>query len=123
MQIDFTGRIALVTGGTRGIGAAIVQALASAGAQVIATGSSAESIAKLAPATRVELAAVDLADPEATERFATGLVNRRLDILVNNAGINKIARFEEIDLADWDRIQRVNVRAPTVLCRAVVAGM
>ena len=123
MLIDFTGRTALVTGGTRGIGAAIVQALANAGARVIATGSSAETIAKLAPSTNVELAAVDLADPDATERFAAGLVERKLDVLVNNAGINKIARFEEIDLADWDRIQRVNVRAPTVLCRGVVAGM
>ena len=123
MLIDFTGRRALVTGGTRGIGAAIARTLAAAGAKVVATGSSAESLRACAAVDNVELEAIDLADATATERYADDLAGRGFDVLVNNAGINKLAIAGEIDLADWDRIQAVNVRAPTVLCRALVRGM
>ena len=123
MQIDFTGRHALVTGGTRGIGAAIARTLAAAGARVVATGSSADSVARAGAVPGVELVAVDLADAAATEAFAARMAERDFDILVNNAGINKIALAGDLALADWDRIQAVNVRAPLVLCRALVRGM
>jgi 3-oxoacyl-[acyl-carrier protein] reductase len=123
MNIDFVGRRALVTGGTRGIGLAIVRTLASAGARVVATGSSEGSIATCEPIDGVELAAIDLADVAATERFAAASAGGDFDILVNNAGINKLGLAGELDVADWDRIQTVNVRAPMVLCRALVCGM
>lgn len=125
MQIDLSGRRALVTGGTRGIGAAIARSLAAAGARVVATGSSAESLARAAVGEPpgVELRAVDLADAAATEAFAGAMAELGFDVLVNNAGINKIALAGDLALADWDRIQAVNVRAPMVLCRALVRGM
>lgn len=66
---------------------------------------------------------VDLADDKATEAFANELTERHVDILVNNAGINVIAPFAKVVPSDFDRIQRVNVRAPFLLCRAVVPGM
>jgi 3-oxoacyl-[acyl-carrier protein] reductase len=125
VQIDLSGRRALVTGGTRGIGAAIVRSLAAAGARVVATGSSAESVARARESGSggVELRAVDLADAAATEAFAAEMAAGGFDVLVNNAGINKIALAGELSLADWDRIQAVNVRAPMVLCRALIRGM
>jgi NAD(P)-dependent dehydrogenase (short-subunit alcohol dehydrogenase family) len=113
------GRRALVTGGTRGIGAAIAERLAAEGAEVVVTGTRDDGSG---PAG-CEYRAVDFADLAATEQFASEAAKLALDILVNNAGVNKISPFAEIDPADFDRIQRVNVRAPFLLCRAVVPGM
>jgi 3-oxoacyl-[acyl-carrier protein] reductase len=69
------------------------------------------------------LRAVDFADRSATEAFAAEVAELPFDVLVNNAGINAIAPFDRIDLADFDRIQQVNLRAPLLLCRAVVPRM
>src|SRR6266446_6923326 len=66
---------------------------------------------------------VELADDAAVGAFAEELGGLEVDVLVNNAGTNRIAPFAEIDPDDFDRIQRVNVRAPFLLCRAVVSGM
>jgi 3-oxoacyl-[acyl-carrier protein] reductase len=66
---------------------------------------------------------VDFADAEATEQFAGEIAGEGVTVLVNNAGINTIDLFEEIDPADFDRIQQVNVRAPLLLCQAVLPEM
>jgi NAD(P)-dependent dehydrogenase (short-subunit alcohol dehydrogenase family) len=113
------GRRALVTGGTRGIGAAIAERLTTDGAEVIVTGTHLDGSAP----NGCDFRAVDFADDEATAAFAEDVTDLNLGILVNNAGINKIAPFEEIDPSDFDRIQRVNVRAPFLLCRAVLPSM
>ncbi len=122
MKVDLAGRRALVTGGTRGIGAAIVRLIAASGAQVVATASCLESSASWTTAG-VQWEVIDFADVRKTELFAKAMAAREFDILVNNAGINRIAPVASIDMADWDQIQAVNVRAPTVLCRALVGGM
>lgn len=128
MQIDFRKRLTLVTGGTRGIGAAVVQQLVDSGARVIATGKSAEVIGRLqAGANRSEhpirYERVDFSDDHDAESFASRMAAEPVDVLINNAGINKIALTGEVDLADWDRIQRVNVRAALLLSRALAPKM
>jgi 3-oxoacyl-[acyl-carrier protein] reductase len=119
MSNPLAGRRALVTGGTRGIGAAIAKRLRDSGANVTVTGTSSTG----EPPPGCELRAVDFTDGLATEGFAEEISGWDVTILVNNAGINVIDRFEEIDPADFDRIQQVNVRAPLLLCQAVLPGM
>jgi NAD(P)-dependent dehydrogenase (short-subunit alcohol dehydrogenase family) len=110
------GRRALVTGATRGIGEAIAARLAADGAEVTATGTRPDGSAP----EGCSYVAVDFSERAATEEFAREL---DYDIVVNNAGINKIAPFAEVDPADFDRIQEVNVRAPMLLCQAAVPFM
>lgn len=67
--------------------------------------------------------AVDFTDREATEAFVRDVSTWDVDILVNNAGINKIAPFDAVTPGDFDRIQLVNVRAPFLLCGALIPIM
>lgn len=112
-------RTALVTGGTRGIGASIAERMVRDGARVTVTGTRADA----SRPAGVEYHAIDFADRRAVDVFATEIASWQIDILVNNAGINAIAPFGEIDPFDFDRIQDVNVRAPMILCRSVLPGM
>ena len=126
MKIDFSGREALVTGGTRGIGAEIAKALRDAGALVTVTGRTEAGFKDLTDkigAERLKFSAVDFSDAAATEKWAGQLANQNFSIVVNNAGINKIDLLHEIDQKDWDRVQLVNVRAPMLICKAVAQSM
>jgi NAD(P)-dependent dehydrogenase (short-subunit alcohol dehydrogenase family) len=113
------GRKALVTGGTRGIGAAIAARLVAEGADVTVTG----TVLGGAGPEGTAYCAVDFSDVEATERFVAEVSESGFDILINNAGINKIGPFAEIAPQDFDRIQLINVRAPFRLCQAVIPHM
>lgn len=114
-----SGRLAVVTGATRGIGRAVALRLLADGARVLATGRSPDGAAP----EGCDYAAVDFADPAATAAFAETLAERAPDILINNAGINKVAPFADIDPDDFLRIQQVNVVAPFMLARAVLPAM
>ncbi len=111
------GRRALVTGGTRGIGRAIAELLASEGADVTITGREGSAVAN------VSFRKVDFSDRPTAETFANVISTERWDILVNCAGINRIAAFADIKTSDFDEILEVNVRSPMLLCRAVIGGM
>ena len=119
MTARFSGRRALVTGGTRGIGLAIARRLQAEGADVTITG---VRVTGAAP-PGCSYIAVDFTDVAATERLCDRLRDEPVDILINNAGINRISPFGEIDPADFRRIQLVNVHAPFLMSRAVVPGM
>jgi 2-dehydro-3-deoxy-D-gluconate 5-dehydrogenase len=112
-MFDISGKSALITGGTSGIGAAIANRLFAAGCRVVAAGLPQEkSTAKLD--RRIEIAGLDVSDTESLRRLITGL--DRLDILVNGAGI--IRRSAEFDLATFERVIDVNLTGTMRLCVA-----
>ncbi len=131
MRIDLSGRTALVTGASRGIGRAIARALAEAGADVLinyarsatAAQELAAEIASLG--RRAEAVAADVADPAAVEAMFERLAATwgSLDILVNNAGVIRDNLVGGMDVADWDRVQSVNLRGAFLCTRAAAALM
>ena len=110
---------AVVTGATRGIGYAIAERLLKDGIEVIATGTS-EDVDYPNGASYYP---VDFLDDSRVEAFVEYLKQQKIDILVNNAGINKIDEFANIDIDDFDRILKVNLRTPFLLCQAVIPHM
>jgi NAD(P)-dependent dehydrogenase (short-subunit alcohol dehydrogenase family) len=125
------GRVALITGGNRGLGFAMAQALAEAGAKVVVTSRqeerAMESAAAIAGATgqRTLGLRVDVNDTEQIETMIQSVVNEfgRIDILVNNAGINIRKPVEELDEASWDLVQDTNLKAPFLCSRAAARYM
>lgn len=120
-------RIALVTGGTSGIGLAVSRALAQAGWWVEAVGldDPGELAPELAEAGTGRVVACDLTDDGAPQRVVAALVSLhgRIDLLVNCAGVHALATIEESTPELIDRILGLNLRAAMLLCRAVVPVM
>ena len=115
-----SGRTAIVTGASRGIGQAIASALTGAGAAVIGTRTGGSEAGDEAC---VRYLVADFSSLKGIAGCAAEVTTLGPDILVNNAGINAIAPFAEIDPADFLRIQQVNVFAPFMLCRAALPPM
>ena len=126
------GRRALVTGGAKGLGKVIAMALAQAGADVAVasrTLSECQSAAdEIAGATRRNIHAIAADVSRSAEvagmmAAAQGALGGPLDILVNNAGINVRAPATQMKETDWDAIVDVNLKAPFLCSREVIAGM
>ncbi|MFY4722279.1 SDR family NAD(P)-dependent oxidoreductase [Streptomyces sp. LaBMicrA B280] len=128
MQIDLSGRTALVTGSTQGIGLAIATGLARAGARVVVNGRDEERVADAVRTVRADSGSEDVtgaAGDLATERGAADVLRAvpAPDILVNNLGIFGSAAPLEIDDAEWRRYFEVNVLSAVRLIRACLPGM
>ncbi len=128
--MDFSGKKVLVTGGTRGIGRATVEAFLRAGATVAVNGSSEASVGKalagLDAGNRVVGAPGDLGRVAECRRVVEGAVAALggLDVLVNNAGVGRPGkRFEETDEADWDETINLNLRAVFFCTRYAVPAL
>ncbi len=129
--MTLSGRVALVTGGSRGIGAEIVMALARAGADVAFTWRRSEDRAREVAGRARELGvgafAVCACEGERADvRKAVAEIEESLgsiDILVNNAAISQEKPFSEIDDADWDLMLGTNLRGPFIWCQELMPGM
>lgn len=126
---DLTGRLAIVTGARRGIGFAMAEALAQAGADIIgvsatleASGSAIER-AVTSHGRRFEAIACDFADVDAVAALGERLAVRPVDILVNNAGTIERAPAAEHPIELWDRVIQVNLSSQFVLSQAVGRSM
>jgi 3-oxoacyl-[acyl-carrier protein] reductase len=127
--MDLSGRIALVTGASRGIGRAIAVMLAERGAHVVAAsrGENAKPVADeiMAAGRAGEWIALDVTEPEGCERAVAGVLQRhgRIDILVNNAGITKDQLMLRMKRGDWDAVLGTNLTAAFVLTQAALKPM
>ena len=128
MKIDLTGKTALVTGSTSGIGHAIARGLAGAGAEVVVNGrtqakvdAAAAAIAKAVPGAKVRGIAADVSTAAGCKALAAA--QPEVDILINNAGIFEPKGFLDIPDSDWSRFFEVNVMSGVRLSRAYLPRM
>jgi 3-oxoacyl-[acyl-carrier protein] reductase len=125
-MFDLSGRIALVTGASGGIGEAIARQLHAQGATLVLAGRRAEALSALAAALgeRVRVEVAELAEPEAAERLiASADSDGGLDVLINNAGLTRDNLALRMKDEDWQTVLEVNLTAVFRLIRAALRGM
>lgn len=121
------GRVAIITGGSRGLGKEMARALADAGARVVVCSRDAAAVEAVAE----ELSATfgrpcrgyrcDVTDPAQVQELVQRVIDEfaRIDVLINNAGVNIRAPIEELTLDDFNRVMNTNVTGMWLMCRAV----
>src|SRR3954468_22358850 len=127
MDLGLSGRAAIVTGATRGIGLATARRLLAEGASVLLVGRDAETLEGTADELdgQVACAAADVTSAHAGDRIVSAALQRfgRVDMLVNNAGTSENKPLDQLDDEDWERQWQLNVMAPMRLMRAAVPRM
>ena len=128
--LDLNGRVAIITGGARGIGYAAAERMLASGAEVSLWDIDAAQLAKSAEALsklgKVSVETVELTDAASVEAATASVVAKhgKVDILVNNAGITGgNAKLWDLDVDTWRRVVDVNLVGPFITCRAVVPRM
>jgi 3-oxoacyl-[acyl-carrier protein] reductase len=126
-MFDLTGKAALVTGASGGIGAAIARALHGAGATVALSGTRRDPLEALAAdlGDRAQVLTCDLSDPASVEALPKAAADAigGVDVLVNNAGITRDMLVMRMSDEDWQTVLDVNLTATFRLCRGVLRGM
>ena len=121
------GKVALVTGGGSGIGAACVRALAESGARVLVVDYNEQAAASVAAEVDGSAFAADVTDPESCVQMVAAAVDAfgRLDVAVNNAGVGpaQLVRTAEIDIDDWRRVLATNLDGVFYSLRAEIQAM
>ena len=128
---DLSGRVALITGGSRGIGKAIARGFAEAGADIAIAARHEQELRTTADeigrglSVRVAYHVVDMSDRQQVDRLAAWAIETlgKVDILINNAGSNRPQSLVEIADQDWDAILELNLTSCMRLARAVAPGM
>jgi gluconate 5-dehydrogenase len=127
---ELSGKVALVTGAYRGLGFAIAQGLARAGASVVLNARRIEAVepaarALTAQSLKASTAIFDVTDRDAVRAAVTAIESEhgRIDVLVNNAGIQRRGALADFSQQDWDDIIATNLTAPFVVSQAVLPGM
>ncbi len=128
MAERLAGKVAIVTGASRGIGRAISIALAQEAATVVLAARSSDTLQEAAEKVtqaggKPHIVVTELTDEESIKDLVkeTKETFGRLDVLINNAGITHSAALEETATEDWERCMWVNARAPFILCREALA--
>ena len=127
--MPFEGKVAIVTGASRGIGRAIALELSRRGATIIAAarGTNAQTVVDeiTAAGGRAETASADMTDPASLEALVSGTLARhgRIDILISNAGITRDQLMLRMKRADWDEVLSTNLTAAFTLCQLVLKPM
>jgi NAD(P)-dependent dehydrogenase (short-subunit alcohol dehydrogenase family) len=130
--MNLAGRVAMVTGGTRGIGKAIAARLAESGARLVINyvsdeETAARTVASLREQYKVDALAIraDVSRLSGAEKLVEGALEKfgRLDILVCNAGLWEGAAIEELTEEVWDRVLDVNLKGTWTICRACVPAL
>tara|TARA_R110002124_G_scaffold66404_6_gene180922 strand:+ start:6060 stop:6833 length:774 start_codon:yes stop_codon:yes gene_type:complete len=128
---DLTGRVAIITGGSKGLGSAMAEGLASAGADLLLTSRNQDEVEATAAQIQSDYGnkvigmAADVTDPDQVAAMTERAISEfgKIDILINNAGINIRGPIDEITLEEFQDVQNVNVTGPWLCVRSVVPHM
>jgi|SRR5262245_15261973 len=128
-MLDFGGKVAIVTGASRGIGRGISEMLAARGAHVVAgaRGENAQGTVDTIRAAggRAEVVSLDVTDPASVDAMVAGVLNRhgRVDVLVNNAGITRDQLMLRMKREEWDEVVATNLTSAFTCVQAVLKTM